>query len=118
VSAFLFLSALSAFAFVAPAAGRGVRSVNRAITMPIPAHNAASAISWVPMSPLLSGPRSAAGAGAGTPEAAAGCATGLGVAAGMEGSSAPTLPAGVDVTCPPVTSGSDPPARPVGPSTG
>ena len=78
--------------------------------MPIAAHSAASAISWVPTTRLSSGPTSATGAA--VRAAAVGCETGLGVAAGIDGSSAPTfLPAGVDVTRPPGTIGSNPPGR-------
>ena len=86
-----------------------VRRVNLAITMAIPAHSAASAISWVPISRLLSGLRFAVGAagpaplrccatapGAAAP--AAGRAAGLGVIAAIVGRRDPMLPRVLDLT--------------------
>ena len=99
----------------AATAGRGVRRVNLAITMPIPAHNAASAISCVPISRRSSGPTFATCAGA--PRPAVGSADGLGVPAGIEGRSGPMLPPVVEVT-PPGTSGSVVPDRPPAVVTG
>ena len=80
-------------AFLVATDGRGLRNVSLAITMPITAHSRASGISWVPISPLSSGPTSATGAG--NPERGGGCADGLGVSAGIEGNSAPTGGLGV-----------------------
>lgn len=72
-------------------AGRGVRRVSLAITMPTAAQSAASAINWVPISRRLSGLTEAAGAAA--PTAYGACAAlGLGVLAGIEGSSEPIFP--------------------------
>jgi hypothetical protein len=93
-------------ACLAATEGRGVRNVSLAITMPIAAHSTASAISWVPVSRLPSGPTSAAGAGG--PERAGGCADGLGVRARIDGNSEPASPAALDAAGPPVTSGSNP----------
>jgi hypothetical protein len=101
-------AALPPLDFPAVTTGR-VRNVNLAITMPIAAQSAASAISWVPTSRRSSGPMFATGAAA--PAPAAGCAAGLGVAAGIDGSSEPILPPVVVVT-PPGTIGKDPAGRP------
>ena len=86
-----------------------VRHVNLAITMPIPAHSAASAISWVPISRLLRGLTLAVGAARPAPlrccatalEAAApaaGRAAGLGVTAAIVGRRDPMLPRELDLT--------------------
>lgn len=95
-------------------AGRGVRSVSLAITMPTAAQSAARAINWVPMSRRFSGLTEAAGAAA--PAAyGAWAVLGLGVLAGMEGSNEPISPPALgDVTGPtgPIgTSGSELPER-------
>lgn len=95
-------------------AGRGVRRVSLAITMPTAAQSAASAINWVPISRRLSGLTEAAGAAA--PAAYGACAAlGLGVLAGIEGSSEPIFPPALaDVigpTGPIGTSGSELPER-------
>ncbi len=90
--------------------GRGLRRVSLAITMPIAAHSAASAINWVPTSRRSSGPTDAARAAAAPSGALP--VPGLGVTAGMEGSSAPIFPPGLDVTGNAGTSGKEPLARP------
>ncbi len=70
-------------------AGLGVRRVILAITMPIAAQSAASAISWVPISRRSSGPIDAACAARAVDT---GAALGVGVTAGIDGSSEPMFP--------------------------